>query len=817
MRNQHYPDLETILVNLINRLDWKWKDLAGAVDEEPYTVAHIKRGTAGITTQLRFVCKVLERVLLLPHEKEFFERYAQWCKDRNDRVTTETWEDYWYISPQKADLTPEEYDVLRLHVEESHTNYEIARRMGMSVNYINRMLIYENSPHSLLYKIGVKDLKEAERWYKKKYGIRDTDDKRRYDSTEKYLTHFLSSPFTIILTVCYSMCLPIFFIIWIESARNCSECSLNYYSNIYLMVALASSVLGFVKLGKYYWSFKNFPLLSILLCFALLVWAIGNINWMYNNFKYGDSVPYPSWGDRLYLIHNLLWMIGVYWLQKALGAVHVRKTFVLLLVGAMLGMGLVALMWLLRGEQPLPDDPEKFFFDVGLPFASGMTFALMRLWRTDPSFIALSHGMKTSVRLIFLGSVLLFVADLGFSIGTLVPKGHLLAYLNGGWQDFFFATALYGLGLGVLSMPLQPMESMMTVSQLWQWLIKLASSTNKYLSDLMLPTGREEEAEVTQQKDELVSANAPVSELSMPVKDDTVPHWHHWIKDIFSPYVISLTVVYVTVFTFIFLPIWLQSCKTCFLNTYESLYLVMPLCGALFGVVRTLGRYGLSKRIPAPLILVCLALLLWSSGNMIWMYYKLVRKEELPYPSWADVSYFTHNLLWLVSVYILLNNLGVNVRRKLPLLWRFGGMLLGSLIVIMLFVRGWGLHSQDPLKFILDVSYPLISGFTVALVVLGLTNPSFKKLDNTMKRAIRILLLGIFLLFIADLSFNLIITLPDNHPWAYYNGAWPDFIYTTAFYVLGMGLLSLPLKTMKQMTTVKPLRQWFVKKVSNFA
>jgi transcriptional regulator with XRE-family HTH domain len=336
----------------------------------------------------------------------------------------------------------------------------------------------------------------------------------------------------------------------------------------------------------------------------------------------------------------------------------------------------------------------------------------------------------------------------------------------------------------------------------------LAYNTAKEdLSDIESRAERYEKLHTPQKKEDSVLAKAPPQ--TEQVEPEPFPKGWRWTEDILSPFIVSLTVVYLTVFIFIFLPIWLQSCKTCFLNDYETLYFVIPVLGALFGFVQLRSRYGSIYRFPAPLMLFCLALLLWSSGNIVWTYYNIVPKIRVPYPSFADMSYFSNNLLWLVSLCMLLNYLGANVLRKPALLWGMGGILLGSLIVIMLFVRGWKLDlPKDPLKFVFDVGYPLMSGFTTGLAALGLINPSFKQLDNPMKRAMYVIFLGIFLYFIADLAFNIVTSLPDNHPWAYYDGDWPDFIYATALYVLGVGILLTPLETMNQLMTVAQLKSW---------
>lgn len=49
------------------------------------------------------------------------------------------------------------------------------------------------------------------------------------------------------------------------------------------------------------------------------------------------------------------------------------------------------------------------------------------------------------------------------------------------------------------------------------------------------------------------------------------------------------------------------------------------------------------------------------------------------------------------------------------------------------------------------------------------------------------------ILFVADFSFATTTTLPDTHPYAYYVGSMSDLFFASGFYVLGCGLLSIPL------------------------
>lgn len=163
-------------------------------------------------------------------------------------------------------------------------------------------------------------------------------------------------------------------------------------------------------------------------------------------------------------------MIGAYGIQRAFGAVKIRR-FSLLVWAMLLLVSFVVLMELMRHGQKLQDDYTKLFFDVALPYTSGLGFALLWLWRSETSFKRLDKKLQSSVKLMSWGAFLFFVGDLGFSVSTTVPADKWYHYFNGDWIDFFYLTAFYLWGRAIIQFPLEATGPMMKVSDVLDWLL----------------------------------------------------------------------------------------------------------------------------------------------------------------------------------------------------------------------------------------------------------------------------------------------------------------------------------------------------------
>jgi hypothetical protein len=249
----------------------------------------------------------------------------------------------------------------------------------------------------------------------------------------------------------------------------------------------------------------------------------------------------------------------------------------------------------------------------------------------------------------------------------------------------------------------------------------------------------------------------------------------------------------------VFIAVWLQRpfCKDCTLNYFSNIYLVLALFGALLGFVR-LRNSRLKVTDPRRLAptLFCVGLLLWSFGNMLWMSFNFLGGEPVPYPSVADAVYFPNLLFWTVGICILYKIAHGNPLQEMAALAPLLVAGCTATVWLMLVPRG-GLpplnSTEDWIKFALDVGYPIIGAINMALLITLILGPTFEKLSLEMKKAILVILAGVFCMFVADIAFAWTTLLPKSNPFAYFNGNLVDALYATALYLLSVGMLLVPL------------------------
>lgn len=187
---------------------------------------------------------------------------------------------------------------------------------------------------------------------------------------------------------------------------------------------------------------------------------------------------------------------------------------------------------------------------------------------------------------------------------------------------------------------------------------------------------------------------------------------------------------------------------------------------------------------------LALGLLFWGCGELIWSYYNFVLNVAAPYPSWADLGFAPSVFFYCIGAIYLARAAGAD----LGLQRRFAKffivvapivMFVLSYYLLVVVAREGVLYtSGDPiLKSFLDIAYPLgdFISLTVAIVISGL---SFKSLIPEYKTAIVSLLIGLAVMFAADLIFSYTTT-----RLTYYNGNFGDLLFVIALFFLTFGVL----------------------------
>jgi diguanylate cyclase len=169
-------------------------------------------------------------------------------------------------------------------------------------------------------------------------------------------------------------------------------------------------------------------------------------------------------------------------------------------------------------------------------------------------------------------------------------------------------------------------------------------------------------------------------------------------------------------------------------------------CGAAWAAVRA-WRVE-QQRLAASWALIALGCWSWAWGEAIWSLYEIVLKEEVPFPSLADVGFLLLPVLAGMGLQLWPTGF-VAPRDRLAAL--LDGLIIGSSLLLISWATALGATLQaggDSLAVAIGAAYPLGDVLMASLVVLLLT-----RAEPTNRAALVLLSGGIVGLAIADSAF----------------------------------------------------------------
>ena len=216
----------------------------------------------------------------------------------------------------------------------------------------------------------------------------------------------------------------------------------------------------------------------------------------------------------------------------------------------------------------------------------------------------------------------------------------------------------------------------------------------------------------------------------------------------------------------------------------------IPIIGGINGLFISHVWGGWKSVLGKGIGFLSLGLIGWAIGDLIWSFYTIVLKVEVPYPSWADLGFFSIVPFWFIGMIYMARAGGA----KFGLRGKGGKMFLVIIPIIVfivsyfLLLRGKAI-SGDPLTAFFDIGYPLGDMLTASAALSALVLMS-KFLGGSMRLPILVLIIGFVFQYLADLFFSY-----ASAAGTYYNADWIDILYLTAQFVVscGVGLL-LPKK-----------------------
>lgn len=185
------------------------------------------------------------------------------------------------------------------------------------------------------------------------------------------------------------------------------------------------------------------------------------------------------------------------------------------------------------------------------------------------------------------------------------------------------------------------------------------------------------------------------------------------------------------------------------------------------------------------IVFFSLGLLSASFGMGIFAYYNHILKISIPYPSWADIGFFSVIPFYILGTIYFSRSVGVKLSwssiKNKPTLVVIPFALL--VFCYFLFLKNVTVDFSRPVKTFLDFAYPLgeIVPITIALFALKMV----KVTDGRIRERILYLIFALVIQYLTDYSF-----LYTAGKGLYYDGSFIDLIYTTAYVAMGLTLYS---------------------------
>lgn len=224
-----------------------------------------------------------------------------------------------------------------------------------------------------------------------------------------------------------------------------------------------------------------------------------------------------------------------------------------------------------------------------------------------------------------------------------------------------------------------------------------------------------------------------------------------------------------------------------FFGDFPSIYGVMALWGAIWGIIISKAWGGFKSVMGKAIIMFALGLFAQEFGQIYYAYLSFYKQIEVPYPSIGDVGYFGSIPLYILGVWYLAKASGVKIGFS-----SFGNKIQAVLIPLVtlavgyfLFLQGYEFDWSGPIKIFLDFGYPLGQAIYISLAILTYLL-SRGVLGGIMKAKILFILFALCMQFLSDYTF-----LYQSSRGIWSVGGINDYMYLVSYFLMALGLLQL--------------------------
>ncbi len=225
-------------------------------------------------------------------------------------------------------------------------------------------------------------------------------------------------------------------------------------------------------------------------------------------------------------------------------------------------------------------------------------------------------------------------------------------------------------------------------------------------------------------------------------------------------------------------------------NYYGFFYAFIALIGGINGLAISKKWGGYKSLVGRAIIYMSAGLLLEGFGQLVWSYYNIFAKIEVPFPSIADVGYFLMIPTYTLGVLSFAKAAGVkyalrDFKKNLAMIVGIPIIMLISTYLLLL--QGNSIDFSSPtesLRTFLNYYSPLGESVTISIAILSYFL-SRKYLGGKMKHKILYILFAFIFEFITGMTF-----LYQAAIGTYYNGGINDLMFTTSFTIMSIGLIA---------------------------